>query len=133
MEAEMLTIKGLALGTAVAALTSLGALPARADVVWMMNWMAPSPQAGCQPTDVDAIDAGEEFLKRQVPGTKVRDEGFKVGKVFVVRQWAEYPNGNRNHFVYVDDYGFCLATFYIFRNDELLYRSGKPTLINTPD
>jgi hypothetical protein len=114
---------------AACAIIVMSAQMARADVVWVMNWMKGPPQAGCIPTRSEQIGQERDAVLKMVPGTALKTESFTDGNVNIVRVSAQFPNGNRSQSVYVSDYGYCLAMFYEFRDDSMRYIAGAPLQI----
>ncbi|MDP3327210.1 hypothetical protein [Parvibaculum sp.] len=116
------------LSAIVASLLILTAAPAAAEPFWLMDWSRQSPSQGCRPWSRDLISEAEAYMRTKFKAEVVFDRQDMVdGRVDVVRFTAVGdPVGGRMTSVYVSDLGYCLATFYDYRTDDMLFRAGKP-------
>lgn len=101
---------------------------ASAEPFWMMDWSRQSPEQGCRAWSRDLIAQAEAYMRKNFADEVAFERQDMVdGRVDVVRFTAVGdPVGGRMTSVYVSDLGYCLATFYDYRTDDMLFRAGKP-------
>jgi hypothetical protein len=112
----------------IVALLTLSAVPATAEPFWLMDWTRMSPAQGCQPKSSDMIAEYEAYMRKTYENEILIERHDMVdGRVDVIRFTAVGDLiGGRMTEVYVSDLGYCLATFYDYRTDDMLFRAGEP-------